>query len=102
MQPSRHFNERMKQRVGLNKSSSSVFLNKAVKYGLTRNDFICRPSFLKYLDSITISDEYELYVYNHYIVVSALTCKVAITILNIPKEFHSTIKSVNKQCQREE
>lgn len=98
MRPSKHFNERVKLRVGLNKSSSSTFLNKAIEFGLTREDFTNRPRFIRYLDSITVSDnEYRFYIYNHYIIVYATTYNVAVTVLNLPREYISTVKSIKKQ-----
>lgn len=98
MRPSKHFNERVKLRVGLNKSSSSTFLDKAIKFGLTCEDCNCRPRFRKYLQSITVSEtEYMFYIYNQYIIVCAIECRIAVTILNLPKEYISTVNSIKKQ-----
>ena len=78
-----------------------MFIEKAEQYGLVIEDFNCRPAFKKYLESLTIIDMYELYIYNRYIIVKSINNEVCVTILNLPKEYYSTVESVMKKKRSE-
>lgn len=91
----RHFNKRAKQRAGLNKKTIKTFYTKANICGLRIDDFESRPLFFNYLKSIT-KPKYHVIIYNRYILICSNDGDVGITLLNLPKEFYSTVNSIRK------
>ncbi len=96
----KHFNKRARQRAGLNKKSIVNFYNKANICGLRLHDFKSRPLFFNYLMSIT-KPKYHIIVYNRYILICADEGDVGITILNLPREYYSTVDSIRKMKKEE-
>lgn len=92
-----HFEKRVKQRTGLNKNKSKELFDKAVKDGLTYEDCLSRPSLIKYLDKIDVGRDKSMILYNRYIIIRSKRQDIAITILSLPQEFYSTIKSLQKR-----
>lgn len=91
----KHFYKRAKQRAGLNKRTVQRFCTKALIHGLQIEDFKDSSLFLKYLNSIS-KPHYHIIVYNRYIIIYADDNNVAITLLNLPKDFYSTVDRVKK------
>lgn len=98
----KHFNSRVKDRVGLGKNNN--YLPKALENGVYLENVTCRPSLYNYLCSLLVSEQHGILMHNHYMIVYDKHNNTAITILNIPKRFHSTLKSIykNKRGNRNE
>lgn len=95
-----HFSTRVKNRTGLSKNDSTKLFNNALKVGLYLDEFKCRPSFYNYLTSI-LRNNCECIIYNRYIIICSPDMQKAITILNLPKQYNSTVQSVLKNKKKE-
>lgn len=94
-----HFDQRIKQRAGIKKGCSKSFFEKAVNNGLYLEDFMYRPTFYAYLKNL-VKGEYVGIVYNRHIIITN-NDDVAITILDLPKEYYSVVDSVKKKREME-
>ena len=93
----KHFKLRVKDRLGLKKKNANKYLQKAIKHGIDIESTTCRPNLNKYLNTLIIdNDIYNIIIYNRHIIIYSQT-GVAITLLRVPKKFHSTIKSIYKE-----
>jgi len=90
----KHFFTRSKKRAGFNKKTTREFYNKAIIRGLRIESFESRPLFFKYLKSIT-RPNCHIIIYNRYILICSDT-NIAITLLNLPKEYYSLVDSIRK------
>lgn len=101
MSCSEHFNKRCKERLGLNKRATNSFLEKAVKYGLRMKDIKHKRSLYCYMIAISeYSDpQNELIIYNHWVLVVTHRegDNIGITVLNLPKEYHSTVDAIKNK-----
>jgi len=91
----KHFIARSKKRAGFNKKATRKFYNKAIICGLRIESFESRPLFFKYLKLITRPRCYII-VYNRYILICSNNNDIAITLLNLPKEYYSLVNSIIK------
>ena len=91
----RHFINRAKKRAGLNRKATIKFYNKAIVCGLKAESFKSRPLFFKYLNKIARYN-YHTIVYNRYILICSDIDDIAITLLNLPKEYYSLVDSIRK------
>jgi len=90
-----HFKKRVKERAGLNKIKAEELFNKALIKGFTYNECTNRPSLKRYLDNLKYNGENSIIVYDKYVIIKQKN--IAITLLKLPKEYHSTIRSLQKK-----
>ena len=96
----RHFIIRSKQRTGFNKKATLKFYNKAIIHGLRIESFEFRPLFFNYLKSM-IKPKYYVIIYNRYIIICSNNNNTAITLLNLPRKYYSSVNSVKKMNMEE-
>lgn len=94
-----HFTEKIKDRVGISKKLSKFYFKEALEKGLHMTDVECRPSLKKYLDK-KIKGNRLAVIYNRHIIIYSDYSNAAITILNLPKEFYSTVSSIYKEKEK--
>lgn len=97
MNTTKHFRTRVKNRLGFKKKNANSYLKKAIENGLYISDTYCRPTFNKYLNNLVKDDKCDLIVYNRHIIIFSKESKVAITVLELPNKFYSTIESLKRQ-----
>ena len=95
-----HFEKRCKERYGLKKKLSSKLFNKILEEGIWLDECKSRPRFYSYLVDMCKCSRTPI-IFNKYIVIVQQKKDsneyVAITILNLPKEYYSTVNSLYKE-----
>lgn len=95
-----HFEKRCKERCGLKKKVINKYFNKILEQGIWLEDCISKPRFYAYLRNMCKSTRLPI-IFNKYIVIVEQKIDsdeyVAITILNLPKEYYSTVDSLYKE-----
>ena len=92
-----HFNERIKERVGVNKSGTNKFISKVLTNGYRAEDFKKNSKVYNYLKKLCSNhiDRFSVF-YRNYIVIFAYG-NIALTIMHAPDVIIRGVKKSLKE-----
>ena len=92
----RHFNKRIKQRVGIPKKGRDRFVKLALEKGYRTEDFEENSKVHNYLERICKNDGHFAVIYNDYVVIF-VDNNIAVTILHLPDIISKELEKINKR-----
>ena len=95
----KHFKKRSHERAGIKKRSINRFYKLIFEKGICMESCKHKATLYDYLKRLVRENKYAI-IYNNYIVIYSMENPYdpnVITILHLPRKFHSTIKSLKKE-----